>query len=80
MENKSYNTRKIIYGIAKLTGEWEENKEGYAGFCAKRWKERGIYEHMLTEYVKSKEPITLRVYDLDDENLKQLIDYINWAY
>ncbi len=80
MEKKGYNTTKIIYGIARLTSEWEDNKERYTWFCTDRWKERGIYEHMLKEFVNSKEPITLRAYDLDADNFKLLLDFVNWAY
>lgn len=79
MEN-NYNITKTIYGIARLTKEWDENRERFSNFCRAEWEERGIYDHMMMEYVNSKEPITMRAYDLDAENLKLLLDFVNWAY
>lgn len=78
MEN--YNNIKYIYGIARLTKEWEQTKESFSIFCKESWKSRGIYDHMIFEYIKSSEPITLRIYELDQENLELLAKYVNWAY
>lgn len=57
-------------------------REHFIEFATARWKDLGkddIYiNHMVREYVDTSVPIFTRMYALDRENKRIVLEYINW--
>lgn len=57
-------------------------REHFIEFATPRWKDLGkddIYiGHMVREYVNTSEPIFTRMYSLDMENKRIVLEYIDW--
>lgn len=79
-DKMAYNIR-TLQGMAELTALWEHYKENLFNFACNRaddprWKDEEFRNHMRDEYFRSSTPITLRLYSLDEKNLKTLIQYV----
>jgi len=72
---------KTLQGIAQLTTDWADRREDFYNYACsnggERWTEESFRNYMFFEYIKNDTPITLRLYSLDRENLRILIDYVN---
>lgn len=71
---------KFSYGAICLTTEWEKKKKDFFEFCMKnssRFRDDRVFaRHMYKQYVDTDIPITLQAYNLDAENLRLLLLYI----
>jgi hypothetical protein len=71
---------KILAGVATITKNWEFHREKFFAFAChhggKRWEDEPFQEYMRQTYIDVDEPITTRLYELDDENLQALAEYI----
>lgn len=72
---------KTLQGIAHLTTEWADRREDFYDYACsnggERWAEESFRSYMYFEYIKNETPITLRLYSLDQGNLRILLDYVN---
>ena len=70
----------ILQGIAELTRDWEYRKDALFGFMCERggdrWSDTHFKHHMYAEYIKSETPITLRLYALDADNRRLVLQYV----
>lgn len=75
---------KTIYGIASLTQNWPDYREKFYHYACNtediRWQEQKFRDHMYNEYINVETPITLRVFNLDERNLKLLKEFIQSAF
>lgn len=76
----SYQLRDLE-GIALLSLRWEELREQFFAFACERshdsrWRDEQFRNHMWIKHLDRPEPITTRLYKLDSENLRTLIQYI----
>lgn len=71
---------KILQGIAELTRDWEYRKDAlFVYMCERggeRWNDSHFKLHMYVEYIKSEKPVTLRLYALDSENRRLVLQYV----
>ena len=72
---------KLLSGIDVLARFWERYKEDYYHFACtesedERWKDESFRKHMYDQYVNTERPITDKLYNLDDANLRTLFAYI----
>lgn len=75
---------KTLQAAAWLTLNWDANRERvFEWFCKNggtRWQDEEFRNYMHAEYFgKGSQPITLRLYNLDDDNAALLIRYLNWS-
>lgn len=72
---------KTLMGIALLTANWPDRRQHLFDFCCnkggERWQDEDFRSHMMREYFSSSEPLTLRFYELDIENVKLILSYID---
>ena len=71
---------KILQGIAELTRDWEFRKDALFGFMCERggecWADSRYQHRMYPEYFKPETPVTIRLYSLDADNQKLVLQYI----
>ena len=73
---------KLLQGIAEMTRNWELYRVRFYEFACseggERWLDRSFREHMFRGYLKlNSEPLTTRLYSLDDGNRKLLLRFID---
>lgn len=72
---------KILQGIAELTRDWSLRKEDLFRFACERggerWQGESFRNHMYMEYFKGETPVTARMYSLDDNNLRLVLEYVS---
>jgi hypothetical protein len=71
---------KFAYGAICLTTEWEQKKKDFFEFCMKNSEkyrnDRAFASYMFGEYIDTDIPITFRVYNLDADNQRLVLMYI----
>ncbi len=73
---------KLLQGVAEMTQNWEIYRVRFYEFaCSEggdRWQDQSFREHMFGEYLnRNSEPLTTRLYSLDDGNRKLLLRFID---
>lgn len=75
---------KTLQGLTDLTKNWQYHRERFFKFACEsgdeRWQREDFRQHMYFEYIKNDNPITCRLYSLDEKNIKTLIKFINEIY
>lgn len=76
----TYNL-KHLDGIQTLSRFWDRYKEDLFSFCCNsndsRWRDDGFRDHMYNQYFKTDRPITDQLFNLDQDNLRTLMRYID---
>ena len=79
-----YIDKRTIYAVAEMTQNWPDYRENFFRYACnsddRRWQEQGFRDYMYNEYINTDTPITLRVHNLDERNLKLLTNFIRFAF
>lgn len=67
---------QLLYMVASVTKNWPAHANAIEDFCHDNWYTQGILPYMHSEFICSKEPITNRLYELDDNNQELVIKAI----
>lgn len=71
---------KILQGIAELTRDWNFRKDAlYQFMCERggeRWRDVRFQHRMYAEYIKPEAPVTTRLYSLDEDSRRLVLDYV----
>lgn len=72
---------KFLTGFSYFQTNWNDHKDSFFDWCIEhgddRWRNNNEFvKHMRIKFINSDEPITCRLWSLDENNLKTVIRYI----
>ena len=77
-----WNQKELVHNDQGEEREAFLRREHFKKFAIDKWKQLGkddsyIY-HMVTQYINTDEPIFCQIYALDHENLRIILEYLDW--
>jgi hypothetical protein len=58
----------LVAAAGRATVNWMDIREYLGSLMVPEWKEAGIEEHMMREFIHNETPITARIHSLDSDN------------
>ena len=79
---QQWNQKELVSNDQGEEREAFLRREHFKKFAIDKWKQLGkdnnyIY-HMVTQYIDTDEPFFCKIYALDHENLRIILEYLDW--